>query len=479
MLSTELADLFIRLWNSIEQATEAGGAIPPPSALVHGRLEAEAVGLISRPTAAAELEKWSGTDQQRAVIAAQAIDAWFLPMTGPTTGLNSELREARRQYLLRHRFDSAASSDRLILRRPLGGRWQDPLSMPKNYVGAAAFFETLFVLPGEITSTHPDDETKPIKIKIDFRMSAAADVRPFDLTRPWSLGIAPIAEADTDFDFKTLDVAGQEHYDVQVQPLHDRIKDVVKYLCEQNCRVIAFPEMAIHEDAITVLKDAVAAHGPTSQLSLVFAGSARMPDASGKPPYNESIVLDHLGREILKHRKLTHWNLKKDQCDRYALPCKGATLNEYTTAGDTVTVLEHGFFGRIATLICEDLSRFQPGVWLRENMLLDLQFTPILDATIEEQRWPHRFGTKASFSGRCRVIVANSVPLTLRQNKVNNASGATHRVSGQCGIAFLADVESADLRERFVHVPLPLTSPVAEVVSWHPETWNLSSISKH
>jgi predicted amidohydrolase len=217
---------------------------------------------------------------------------------------------------------------------------------------------------------------------------------------------------------------------------------VIRQLCEEGCHLIALPEMVMHEKTLATLKDVVREHGAQSSLALVLAGTCRVERPDGKPPYNEAVVLDHTGAEILRQRKLSRWNLDAGQCERYdfELPVGEDRLREFISPGEELVVLEQPHLGRLAVLVCEDLGRSEPGRWIRANLLLDLQFMPVLDGSLNPERWNTKAAGEAAVAGRCRVVVANSLPLTLRQNRVN-AKTKPDWVVQQCGIGLGIDLK--------------------------------------
>jgi hypothetical protein len=192
-------------------------------------------------------------------------------------------------------------------------------------------------------------------------------------------------------------------------------------------------------------------------------------------PFNEAVLFNHRGEEIGRQRKLHRWNLEDGLRHRYGLEPADITpqdkLFEYITPGEEVLVLEQVQFGRLAVMICEDLGRSAPGQWLRTHMLLDWLLTPILDSSIGPQRWMAQKGSSAALGGRCRVIVANSLPMTHWQNEQNRKSSDPANVIAECGVGIGLDLEGGTVRHHVLSAPLA-SSDIALTMPWEPASWD-------
>jgi predicted amidohydrolase len=468
------ADLFLELWlhldgfeRDVRRITGDG-----PDAFVARQTAQELV--EAEPFDAVNLRSWYGTDLRRQLITAQVIDAFYAPlMEGLSVAtLPRVLRSGNRRYLYAGRLDSGDAEHRVILRRPLGGRRFDGGVEVPSGDGIAEYFDTLLVAPPTITGTDPDDAGRHLRIDLNFVMRRAADIRSLPLTSPWRVGFAPLAQDINDITYERITSSdGREWYDSKAIDVPNRVAEVVDVLCRTGCHVIALPEMTITPEMLDVLQQAIRTHGPGS--SLVLAGSTRTVSSPGVKPSNRAVILDHRGNEILSQSKLTRWNLTEELCNRYDLLSPAArTLSEYIEVGAEFTVVEVPGVGRVAVLICEDLGRSEPGRWVRRHLLLDLQFTPVMDSDLHLARWAATRGAEAACEGGCRVIVANSLPLTHRQNHVNVRAGATGRVLHDCGIGLLFERDGARGRGAVLRVPLNATGTVAEVIDWDPSSWS-------
>jgi predicted amidohydrolase len=424
-------------------------------------------------------------DIARVLFIAQAIDRWHQPLSDPHELPFSHAR-ASRQLRRLSRLNDDGSRWRVILRRPLWGRYSDR-NMPVPDAGRGPWdtFANLFVMPTTVEASDPDDKTKKRTISLSYRLFDSTELRlpiPHEDWKP-RIGFVPLAEEAGDIDLRRFEDEDGHWYDAQVQELGRRAAKAIAELCAADAEIIVFPEMVLFGAAVGAIQQAVKQHGPQSRLRLVVAGTRRtLDDVPTTPPFNEAIVLDHTGQEIGRQRKLHRWNLDGELCERYDVPLppitlpSGAYVREYITPGEEVTVLDSPF-GRLAVMICEDLGRSEPGRWLRSNILLDWLFTPILDGSVERGRWMVKAGGKAAVLERCRVVVANSVPLTHRLNAVN---GRTQKWPQklECGVALCLDFEAGKARYHVENHKLSAAADAHYLIDWDPLGWKDSASLK-
>lgn len=483
-----LADLFAALWLRLE-------GDPAALAAAEARLSVETdtlrnrkhrlQSLLTRAGAGAIpiLRAWvdGDADLDQTILVAQAIDGWYAPLgQGDAQGgpLSDDLTRAVRALRRHARLNTDADLGQVILRRPLWGRWSDQrAARPAEAMAVGRLFDTLVRLPPAVPATDPDspeDRSGRRHIRFIYRMAREADQRPPRPGMAWRIGFAPVAEDEGDLDIAPVEHDGRVWYDVRARALNQRIDGIVAQMCADNVHIIAMPEMAVHPDSLEALKRAVRRYGPDSDLVLVFAGTGRIAAPNGGPPFNEAVVLDHRGEELFRQRKLHRWNLSCDACDRYGIPRPPDgqdRLYEFIAPGEEVRVIEQPLIGRLAVMICEDLSRSAPGRWLQSNLLLDWQFTPVLDSSLESERWVVREGAAAVGFGRCRVLVANSLPLTHRQNRCNRSAGAAQPIIRECGVGLCIDHRPDGIAQTIARVRLDQQPLHTAVIDWDPEHW--------
>jgi predicted amidohydrolase len=201
-------------------------------------------------------------------------------------------------------------------------------------------------------------------------------------------------------------------------------------LVDACANIIIFPEMAVSANTLERIKNAAKELGMMSDspLRLVVAGTTPVPSHPGNDagrPYNQGVLINHRGEEIGRQRKLHRWDLNNDSRVTYGVRPpdddiddlkKNERLYENIEPGDEMQILESPWLGRMAVLICESLARTKPGMEVLENLWLDWLFTPVLDGSLEPRRWAGQASFDKARAGRCRVVVANSMALTLAAN---------------------------------------------------------------
>jgi len=480
---TTLADVFADLHADLQTRPDLADALAALEASDDAALESEravddALRAVDVP-ALALLAARATTSTEKLALA-QAIDGWYGAMRASLRTADDEFAEP---IAIRLDRDGKLNADPergvVAYRRPLSGRWADP---NRGFPGDTAeadrepdlvdAFEALFVLPPTIPATDPDDPAGERAVRFDF-LPLGRDAEP--LPGPGEVlrvGFLPLATAVDDIGISRFSVGDREVYDAVARPLSEAVASGLEALSEAGCHLIVLPEMAVHADTLEVIRAWLRTRAADTELRYVLAGTSRTQEGTG-PPRNRAHLLNASGESVAIQDKLARWNLSADLARRYGLPpCPEADglVHEHIAPGDRITVVEIPEFGRLAILICEDLDRSEPGTWLRRNALLDLQITPVLDSGLSPGRWAGRAGARATATGRCRVIVANSAVLTHRQNAANAASGDPRRHAdygvGLCldetagGIACLTSTLSLDGDETHC------------VVDWCPQEWS-------
>lgn len=488
------ADLFADLWRRLEAERETARDLclrlesrrnrptgPPAGRLgrLLTRLGDRAVPVLRRWISAAPALPAAGLRLRRCLLAAQAIDAWHGPLAADAhihRPMQDDLKRARARLRLTDRLNRDGTPGQVVVRRSLWSRWTDLDREPSgDGFRIADLFDHLVLIPRSLEAGGPDEPSLARRIGLRHVQAREADQRPAAAGR-WSpvIGVAPLAEAEDDLALERREEEGRCWYDAQARPLPERAADAVRRLCEAGAHIILLPEMSPTPETLEAIRRAIARHGPRSALSLVVAGTVRRPDGEAKP-FNEAVVFDHRGRELMHQRKLHRWNLELEQCRQYDISPAGPgqeTLDEYITPGEEVTILEQTGFGRFVVMICEDLSRTAAGEWLRLHMALDWVFTPVLDTSLEDWRWTARFGASAARTGFCRVVVANSLPLTHRLDRTRRCAGE----SGieECGVGLLIDPANRETpRHLILRVPLSDAGKgLVRSAAWNAEEWD-------
>jgi predicted amidohydrolase len=512
-ISNNAADLFAEIWRDLSENHEATeGAIAEQAAEPRERtlgfsrrLIQSRLALDDQVKGLDDLQKFIRGDGDpsgiwmRRLLVAQGIDEWYEGVG--TLALDDQLfslEHLRAQYLLGSagRFNLVPALGQVIPKLPASGRRSDPdfaAGMPLGTDKTRPLYETfkwLVVIPETVPATDPDDCLNGIDerhVKLTYRIvpTVPRRARGFPAGN-LMVGFAPLALDADDVDLVVSLDDGRGWYDAFPRDLGAQAGEALRSLSEAGAHIVIFPEATMHPSAHAPLRDAISRHGKASELELVVAGTTSR-EAEGGMPRNEAVIYDARGVEIGRQSKLHRWNLNSDQRRQLGVVSHlsdDELLYERIRPGDEVVVFELGELGRFCVLICEDLSRSEPGRFLRANLALDWVFTPILDRSIEEHRWMHSFGKAAARDGRCRVAVSNSLALTHR----SNAARLLPPLS-ECGAALCVDWrhdreaageraagDESDVRYFLWKVKLADAAPWA-AINWDVEAWAPTSVS--
>jgi hypothetical protein len=476
-----LADMFARFWHELTKDEGGDHRIMADSGALRDQV-LECAERLDRILATegndslASLDNWvltatiPASPLLRKLLVAQSIDRWYgqlFPEEDMSPPNDNSRKNALRMLGKLGRFNTEVQLGQVIPKRPRWGRFHDYDVEGFRDLSDADWFSALKVVPLEIPASDPDDSVKRRKIQLNYRFLEPHRLRATEADQ-LVVGIAPVAELKNDISLKLRNSRGRHWYDAIAKNLGRRADEAVKALCKAGANIIVFPEMTMSPIALNAVEKAIARYGPTSSLRLVVAGTSRRA-RHRNAPYNEALIYTIRGKPIGTQRKLHRWNLNLHQRERIGLNVKGldeqAKLFEFITPGDEMVVFEIPIFGRIAVLICEDLGRIQPAKWLLKNMYLDWVFTPILDTSIMTDRWMGKHGRKAARLGRSRVVVVNSLPLTLRQNEAILAQTQT------CGVGLCIDLTRGKVRHHLSVISLEDVENRWRVVKWDPDRW--------
>jgi hypothetical protein len=193
---------------------------------------------------------------------------------------------------------------------------------------------------------------------------------------------------------------------------------------------------------------------------------------------NSIVVLDILGREILEQDKLCRWNLSAGYQHAYGVrpACASNTpdLKEDIPGGKTVYVADLESFGRFLTMICADMDSDKPGDWLIRNVAIEWLHAPIMDRSIawsigadgNFRPWIVDRAHRATTVGVPKVIVTNSMFLTLRSNITYSLPGVRYGPVANCAISFMLDKQETQLTFRQISLDLPCPTVRVPAFRW-------------
>lgn len=238
----------------------------------------------------------------------------------------------------------------------------------------------------------------------------------FSKDRPVTVGCAPLLETFDDVELSFEKRFGMTVYrlrPVDSPGLRTRIKTIIRRLDEAGAQLAVLPEASLDDTLLEYWKeaafDSAGRDREAHPLRYLLVGSG--PLGSTEPPPNRAVLLDRwTGRELLAQDKLSGFTLDARQMREWRLPHAPAegVAEEYITPGTGVRLLDCSL-GRIAVMICEDLSRSI--VWDRELRACGVShlFVPIFSKPILPFRWEQQGAERQVTLLGSWVTVANSL----------------------------------------------------------------------
>ena len=249
--------------------------------------------------------------------------------------------------------------------------------------------------------------------RISHEMLPARREPSFPAGKPIQVGCAPLLETFDDVKFDPLQRAGYDAFSlapVDSTSLRHRISSVIRRLDDSGAAIGVIPEGTLTDKLLEYWKkEAVrtAAHGKPLRWLLVGTG----PLGDDDPPPNRAVLIDRQsGKEILSQDKLAAFILSVKQASEWKLPGTpiGRPVAEHIRRGSAIKVLETSL-GRLAIVICEDLS--QSAGWERELIECGIShlFVPIFSKPIMPHRWVEQAAERLIANTGAWLIVANSL----------------------------------------------------------------------
>lgn len=172
--------------------------------------------------------------------------------------------------------------------------------------------------------------------------------------------------------------------------LCDKAEAALRYLANQGCQLVVFPEMVMPDPVVARLKNVLrelSLH-EHSRPGLVLAGTfTRMvPKHSTEKPFNVAVVLNHAGEELWRQRKMQPYAMQGHEQIRFGLEkiLGGKPCQENIAINDReLHVIDSPVTGlRMVVLICEDATK-DPGLEVVKKLQPTLILAPVMAGPLE------------------------------------------------------------------------------------------------
>ena len=292
------ADLFMSLWRRLQERRDEIRALARTLEADHaraGRLADKAAERLRAEVRA--LEEWAGSELDRTLAAAQAIDAWFAPLASrydirSDDPLPVERLEARRRLNRDGRFNADAADGQLILRPGLLARAMNiretappdalsPDADPETF-DPVDLFTNLLVVPPSLTIEAEREGDPERRIAVEYRrIAAVSDQDPSDPSWTPIVGVVPLAEAEDDLAIRRFRRDGEDWYDPAPRALGRRAADAIAGLAEQGANFVLFPEVSVHSDSLAAIQQALRAQAVNGPIRYALLGVKE--EVEGRP----------------------------------------------------------------------------------------------------------------------------------------------------------------------------------------------------
>lgn len=298
------------------------------------------------------------------------------------------------------------------------------------------------------------------------------------------IAIAPLSETIGDAQIRLT--PDQRRYGVRPNHPADRLEAIVQKALAERADVLLIPELCVPDSQLDILakavreQNALALANDDPLLQYVFAGVAGEPIDLTDRHKNFVVILNAAGEEITRQDKLFPWDLRGDQIQKFGIlrdhPSAVAPLMEDIKLPEEFRIIDLPGLGRLANLICADMSQGFPSDWFLSNLQVDWLHAPLMDQSLcwtFDTRgplgpWIVQRSHCAAQSGQTRVLVTNSISLTLRVNETNALAGDDRQFS-DCAVGLFVKGDRGVPVYRHLKVALEdiaSITPVLVVCDW-------------
>jgi hypothetical protein len=197
----------------------------------------------------------------------------------------------------------------------------------------------------------------------------------------------------------------------------ERLPAILEAVERCGAQLAILPEGCLSDEILEAWRDLLTRSRPgwRSQLRWLLLGTGPV---GGRG--NRAVIVDRMGRELLRQDKLSDFTLTDWQVVSWGIPHSGAefpsgTLFREDVPRDVVFHTIDGFLGRIGVLVCESLSRWPDG---RSDEVVGPGpshiFAPVFSKPIRPRGWEEVASSQLSNLIGSWVMVSNSLVTTTK-----------------------------------------------------------------
>jgi predicted amidohydrolase len=210
--------------------------------------------------------------------------------------------------------------------------------------------------------------------------------------------VIPLISSREDFEFPELQQPNR--FEVVIKDparIAELAKVALREAIEAGAQLIVFPELCLTREAQMELGDVVR-EVSNGRVWLVVTGSAITAERQ-----NQSVVFDGQGRAVIWHNKLFPYSISTDEQDRYGILSGFSRRVEDINPNPRELYILETQLGRVAVLICEDLTVPEVFVPIFKSLEVDLLVVPLMDGPQLPERWSGQYGSR--YARECQVSV--------------------------------------------------------------------------
>lgn len=434
--SEDPADLFLELYDAIDDAPfndQRALTWRRSDGWVRGTAELICANVMRSGRASRELIEPVLVEGERGIFAAMmGLDAALIH-ADPIYGTPAETGEMY-DWLLRHHTTGRLNSsieDGLLLFRLAGP------PRPQGLPARTTAFHLLRVPPAIVGAYKIDFGRLPLAFDLPYQTPPRNDRARI------KVGCAPMLAGYDEMEISARQQDGVSRYQIRprTEPLKARIRPILDALDHSGATIGILPEATLSDELLATWKAALRERPAPwdSPLTWILVGTG--PVGGEDPPFNRAVLLSRDGHEILSYNKHFDFTLTAAQLNRWALTeLIGETLAcEDIRRGDRLVVRECAL-GRLAILICEDLTRLTDTGAALAQLGVSHVLVPIFSPPIRRSSWDScASGAAVSQIGAVAIVVANSLA-------VGRAMGLQGAL-GTCSSAILPEDASDEWKQ--------------------------------